>query len=154
MRRARGRAVATMAAGVWLLGAVLVAGDGQRFRLAPPRWPDAAQSAAAGRLTAGRPRRRRWARGPLLLQFSSAFCAPCRATRRMLADVAGGSRRRRARRDRRGQRASTWSGSSTPADPDRARARPAGAGHAPGQRAAAPADVVAALALATGEAAR
>ena len=25
-----------------------------------------------------------------LLQFSSAFCAPCRATRRVLADVAGG----------------------------------------------------------------
>jgi thiol-disulfide isomerase/thioredoxin len=24
-----------------------------------------------------------------LLQFSSAFCAPCRATRRILADVAG-----------------------------------------------------------------
>jgi thiol-disulfide isomerase/thioredoxin len=24
-----------------------------------------------------------------LLQFSSAFCAPCRATRRVLADVAG-----------------------------------------------------------------
>jgi thiol-disulfide isomerase/thioredoxin len=26
-----------------------------------------------------------------LLQFSSAFCAPCRATRQMLADVAGRS---------------------------------------------------------------
>jgi thiol-disulfide isomerase/thioredoxin len=26
-----------------------------------------------------------------LLQFSSAFCAPCRATRRILADVAAGS---------------------------------------------------------------
>jgi len=26
-----------------------------------------------------------------LLQFSSAFCAPCRATRRVLADVAAGS---------------------------------------------------------------
>jgi thiol-disulfide isomerase/thioredoxin len=72
----------------------------------------AAGQAAAGQAATGRPvagqaaRRRRPAKGaapdltgaelggPLgsratLLQFSSAFCAPCRATRRVLAEVAG-----------------------------------------------------------------
>ncbi len=33
-----------------------------------------------------------------LLQFSSAFCAPCRATRRVLGEVTGARRRRRPRR--------------------------------------------------------
>ena len=37
-----------------------------------------------------------------LLQFSSAFCAPCRATRRVLADVADRRPRRDSRRDGRG----------------------------------------------------
>lgn len=69
----------------------------------------AAGSAAAGRAAAGRaarrqPRSRVTSTGPditdaelggplgsraTLLQFSSAFCAPCRATRKVLAEVAG-----------------------------------------------------------------
>ena len=64
----------------------------------------AAGRAAAGRAARRRPRSRVTSSGPditdaelggplgsraTLLQFSSAFCAPCRATRRVLAEVAG-----------------------------------------------------------------
>jgi thiol-disulfide isomerase/thioredoxin len=77
-----------MAAGVMVLGAVLVlatAGglawrrrDG-RMRASPvPRLTEADLGQPLG------------ARATLL-QFSSAFCAPCRATRQLLADVAGRS---------------------------------------------------------------
>ncbi len=66
-------------------------------------WP-AAGRAAAGRVARRQPRSRVTSSGPditdaelggplgsraTLLQFSSAFCAPCRATRRVLAEVAG-----------------------------------------------------------------
>ena len=66
-------------------------------------WP-AAGRAAAGRDARRQPRSRVTSSGPditdaelggplgsraTLLQFSSAFCAPCRATRRVLAEVAG-----------------------------------------------------------------
>ncbi len=50
--------------------------------------PDAEQDGGAGILTAadlGQPLGER----ATLVQFSSAFCAPCRATRRVLSDVAG-----------------------------------------------------------------
>ena len=69
-------------------------GDGVRGYLAAPgrqagppgrpacRWRRPARCSRAGR-----------APGPraTLLQFSSEFCAPCRATRRVLADVASGA---------------------------------------------------------------
>jgi thiol-disulfide isomerase/thioredoxin len=69
MRRPRGRALTPVA------GATLPADE-------------AAAAADPERITAAQ------LGGPLgdrvtLLQFSSAFCAPCRATRRILADVAG-----------------------------------------------------------------
>lgn len=78
-----------LAVGAWRLVA-----DG-RFRGAPAGAGSTGASASGGYGTAGPAvdvvRR---AGGELgeratLLQFSSAFCAPCRATRRVLADVAG-----------------------------------------------------------------
>ncbi len=47
-----------------------------------------------------------------LLQFSSAFCAPCRATRRTLADVAAVGPGRRPRRGRRRAPPRRWSAGS------------------------------------------
>jgi thiol-disulfide isomerase/thioredoxin len=59
-------------------------------------WPRVGQAARRGRRTPGGGPDLTGAElgGPLgsratLLQFSSAFCAPCRATRRVLAEVAG-----------------------------------------------------------------
>ena len=43
---------------------------------------------AAGSVLAGTPWEPQLGERATLLQFSSAFCAPCRATRRVLADVA------------------------------------------------------------------
>jgi hypothetical protein len=77
-----------MAAGVIVLGAVLVLAtvgglawrrrDGRMRESRVPRLAEADLGQPLG------PR-------ATLLQFSSAFCAPCRATRQLLSDVAGGS---------------------------------------------------------------
>ena len=77
-----------MAAGVIVLGAVLVLAtvgglawrrrDGRMRESQVPRLTEADLGQPLG------------ARATLL-QFSSAFCAPCRATRQLLADVAGRS---------------------------------------------------------------
>ena len=94
-----------MTVGQWVLVAavalVAVAGgwrlltDG-RFRarspqpverdLEPPVEPDAAVPVAG--VLEGTPYADRLGERATLLQFSSAFCAPCRATRRVLTDVA------------------------------------------------------------------
>ena len=63
-------------------------GTATRQRAHPEAQPDGGAGRRAGVLTAaqlGHPL------GPraTLVQFSTAFCAPCRATRRILADVAG-----------------------------------------------------------------
>jgi thiol-disulfide isomerase/thioredoxin len=77
-----------MAAGVMVLGAVLVLATASGF--AWRRRDGRMRESAVPRLTEadlGRPLGAR----ATLLQFSSAFCAPCRATRQLLADVAGRS---------------------------------------------------------------
>jgi thioredoxin-like negative regulator of GroEL len=77
-----------MAAGVIALGAVLVLATAAGF--ARRRRDGRMRAAPALRLTAadlGQPLGAR----ATLVQFSSAFCAPCRATRQLLADVAGRS---------------------------------------------------------------
>src|ERR1700760_1986059 len=56
-------------------------------QLRPPREAQA-QDVTRGRLTAADLRQDLGPRATLV-QFSSAFCAPCRATRQVLADVAG-----------------------------------------------------------------
>jgi thiol-disulfide isomerase/thioredoxin len=53
----------------------------------PAAWP-AASAPTAPRLTAGQ-LGHELGEQATLVQFSSAFCAPCRATRRILTDVAG-----------------------------------------------------------------
>jgi thiol-disulfide isomerase/thioredoxin len=71
-----------------VLGAVLVLATASGF--AWRRRDGRMRESAVPRLTEadlGRPLGAR----ATLLQFSSAFCAPCRATRQMLADVAGRS---------------------------------------------------------------
>ena len=77
-----------MAAGVIVLGAVLVlaTGGGLAWRRRDGRM----RGSAVPRLTEdelGQPLGDR----ATLLQFSSTFCAPCRATRQLLSDVAGRS---------------------------------------------------------------
>jgi thiol-disulfide isomerase/thioredoxin len=75
-----------MAAGVMVFGAVLVLATASGF--AWRRRDGRMRESAVPRLTEadlGRPLGAR----ATLLQFSSAFCAPCRATRQLLADVAG-----------------------------------------------------------------
>jgi thiol-disulfide isomerase/thioredoxin len=77
-----------MAAGVMVLGAVLVLATASGF--AWRRRDGRMRESAVPRLTEvdlGQPLGAR----ATLLQFSSAFCAPCRATRQLLADVAGRS---------------------------------------------------------------
>jgi thiol-disulfide isomerase/thioredoxin len=77
-----------MAAGVMVLGAVLVLATASG--LAWRRRDGRMRESAVPRLTEadlGQPLGAR----ATLLQFSSAFCAPCRATRQLLADVAGRS---------------------------------------------------------------
>jgi thiol-disulfide isomerase/thioredoxin len=77
-----------MAAGVMALGAVLVLATVSGF--AWRRRDGRLRESAVPRLTEadlGQPLGAR----ATLLQFSSAFCAPCRATRQLLADVAGRS---------------------------------------------------------------
>jgi len=77
-----------VAAGVIVLGAVLVLATTAGF--AWRRRDGRMRDARAPRLTEaelGQPLGTR----ATLLQFSSAFCAPCRATRQLLADVAGRS---------------------------------------------------------------
>jgi thiol-disulfide isomerase/thioredoxin len=59
-----------------------------KMRLARKAPAPAPESAPAGRVTAADLRQPLGERATLL-QFSSAFCAPCRATRVILADVAG-----------------------------------------------------------------
>jgi thioredoxin-like negative regulator of GroEL len=77
-----------VAAGLIALGAVLVLATAAGF--ARRRRDGRVRKAPAQRLTEadlGQPLGAR----ATLLQFSSAFCAPCRATRQLLADVAGRS---------------------------------------------------------------
>ena len=82
-----------MAAGVMVLGAVLVlataSGFAWRRRDGRMRGSDGRmRESSVPRLTEadlGQPLGAR----ATLLQFSSAFCAPCRATRQLLSDVAG-----------------------------------------------------------------
>ena len=99
-----------MSPGVVVLLVAVVARPRLRLLAGPHRRPvprhprrTTGRSAGAGRARRrGRPRsrdRHRCSRGPrgptdlgeraTLLQFSSAFCAPCRATRRVLGEVAG-----------------------------------------------------------------
>jgi len=63
-------------------------GLGWRVRNGRVRTKPSAAARAADSLTAGDLGTPLGSRATLL-QFSSAFCAPCRATRRILADVAG-----------------------------------------------------------------
>jgi thiol-disulfide isomerase/thioredoxin len=63
-------------------------GFGWRARNGRVRTRAPAAALAAGSLTAGDLGTPLGSRATLL-QFSSAFCAPCRATKRILADVAG-----------------------------------------------------------------
>ena len=78
--------VVALAFGLWRLGT-----DGRFRGTHAVRRADASPEAPADRPAAdlvaalGHPLGER----ATLLQFSSAFCAPCRATRRVLADVAG-----------------------------------------------------------------
>ena len=77
-----------MAAGVMVLSAVLVLVTASGF--AWRRRDGRMRASPVPRLTEadlGQPLGAR----ATLLQFSSAFCAPCRATRQLLADVAGRS---------------------------------------------------------------
>jgi len=77
-----------MAAGLIVLGAVLAAATASGF--AWRRRDGRMRASAVPRLTGaelGQPLGDR----ATLLQFSSAFCAPCRATRQLLSDVAGRS---------------------------------------------------------------
>jgi thiol-disulfide isomerase/thioredoxin len=77
-----------VAAGLIALGAVLVLATAAGF--ARRRRDGRMRKAPAQRLTEadlGQPLGAR----ATLLQFSSAFCAPCRAARQLLADVAGHS---------------------------------------------------------------
>ena len=77
-----------MAAGVMVLGAALVLATASGF--AWRRRDGRLRESSVPRLTEadlGQPLGAR----ATLLQFSSAFCAPCRATRQLLADVAGRS---------------------------------------------------------------
>jgi thiol-disulfide isomerase/thioredoxin len=77
-----------MAAGVMVLGAALVLATASG--LAWRRRDGRMRGSLVPRLTEadlGQPLGAR----ATLLQFSSAFCAPCRATRQLLADVAGRS---------------------------------------------------------------
>jgi len=76
------------------LGASLAAGLTWRRRngtMRTPRRPDAGQRAAPEPGPAVTPAELGTPLGPraTLLQFSTAFCAPCRATRRILTEVAG-----------------------------------------------------------------
>ena len=91
-----------MSQGVWVLVAALAlasafgvwraARDG-RFRgthaLQPPAEPDAADSSEAREPAPLDGLDHPLGERATLLQFSSAFCAPCRATRRILGEVAG-----------------------------------------------------------------
>jgi thiol-disulfide isomerase/thioredoxin len=86
--------VAALGLGLWR-----AASDG-RFRgthaVRTPAGPPPAEgaggagtaAAAAGSVVTGTPYDDRLGERATLLQFSSAFCAPCRATRRVLEDVA------------------------------------------------------------------
>jgi thiol-disulfide isomerase/thioredoxin len=83
--------VAALGLGLWR-----AASDG-RFRgthaVRAPAWPPSAEGAgpagtAADSVVTGTPYDGRLGERATLLQFSSAFCAPCRATRRVLEDVA------------------------------------------------------------------
>ena len=77
-----------MAAGIIALGAVLAVATAAGF--ARRRHDGWMRKAPAQRLTEAELGEPLGARATLL-QFSSAFCAPCRATRQLLADVAGRS---------------------------------------------------------------
>jgi thiol-disulfide isomerase/thioredoxin len=77
-----------MAAGVMVLGAVLVLATASGF--AWRRRDGRLRESSVPRLTEAELGQPLGARATLL-QFSSAFCAPCRATRQLLADVAGRS---------------------------------------------------------------
>lgn len=77
-----------MAAGVMVVGAVLVLATASGF--AWRRRDGRMRESSVPRLTEadlGQP----LGAHATLLQFSSAFCAPCRATRQLLSDVAGRS---------------------------------------------------------------
>ncbi len=66
-----------------LAGGVFWRRSNGRIKSTKPDGPGSAPALTAGQL--GHPLGER----ATLLQFSSAFCAPCRATRRILSDVAG-----------------------------------------------------------------
>jgi thiol-disulfide isomerase/thioredoxin len=59
-----------------------------RFRPGPPGTPEKTASAGTGALTEA-DLGRSLGRQATLVQFSTAFCAPCRPTRQILAQVAG-----------------------------------------------------------------
>ncbi len=86
-----------MSTGAWVaIAAVVVAlafglyrarTDG-RYKQASPAREAAREAAAAPSVLADTPWAEQVGERATLLQFSSAFCAPCRATRRILTDVA------------------------------------------------------------------
>jgi thiol-disulfide isomerase/thioredoxin len=72
-----------------LLGGVRAVTDGRFAGTRRVRGSETPGAAAAGpSVLAGTPWSDQLGEQHTLLQFSSAFCAPCRATRRVLADVA------------------------------------------------------------------
>lgn len=81
-----GAVLAATAIGGWRL---LVDGRFRGTRRVRGTDPSAGTVGAASGLLAGTPYADRLGERATLLQFSSAFCAPCRTTRRVLADVAG-----------------------------------------------------------------
>jgi thiol-disulfide isomerase/thioredoxin len=86
------RLVGSMSPGVIALIVVLIVviplGALWRRRQGQLRAPSASQPSGRGRLTAEDLRHDLGPRATLV-QFSSAFCAPCRGTRQVLGDVAG-----------------------------------------------------------------
>ena len=83
-----------MSAGVWVVLVVLVAASAFGLwrartdgRVTSAKHGDA-QDTSVRALVGGAVREDAFGERATLLQFSTAFCAPCRATRRVLADIA------------------------------------------------------------------
>ncbi|HUC24289.1 MAG TPA: thioredoxin family protein [Streptosporangiaceae bacterium] len=91
-RRTNGRMRNTVAAG-GSAGPVMMAASAEAATpaeaLVLPAAPASVGPAGAGRKLSGDDIGHLLGERATLLQFSTAFCAPCRATRRILADVAG-----------------------------------------------------------------